>query len=171
MHFKEIGIAGAYLLELEKREDERGFFARTFCKQEFAMHGLMTEFVQCNITYTIKRGTLRGMHYQISPYEEVKVVSCVMGTIYDVILDVRDDSPTYGQWIAIELSVANGKMIYVPKGVAHGFQALKDESVVCYFMGEFYQPENARGVRWNDERFSIEWPIKNPILSLKDQSW
>lgn len=169
MIFQETKIPGAYLIELELHEDERGFFARSFCQREFAKHGLHTEFVQCNLSYNRKKGTLRGMHYQVAPYEEVKLVTCVTGAIYDVILDIRKDSITYGKWIAVELTSRNRKILYIPKGIAHGFQTMEDESVVFYQMSEFYHSEMACNVRWNDKKFSISWIDSNPILSEKDR--
>lgn len=168
MIFTEMKIKGAYLIELEKHEDERGFFARSFCKNEFSARGLATDYVQCNISYNKKKGTLRGMHFQAAPYEEVKVVSCIAGEIYDVILDVREESATYGSWIAVELTAQNHRMLYIPVGVAHGFQTLEDHSAVFYQMSEFYHPECARTIRWNDERIQINWKFKDPIISAKD---
>lgn len=168
MIFTETKIKGAYFIDLEKHEDERGFFARIFCKNEFAVQGLVTEFVQCSISYNEKKGTLRGMHFQVAPHEEVKIVSCTSGAIYDVILDVRENSRTYGKWIAVELSARNRTMLYIPSGVAHGFQTLVDHSVVFYQMSEFYHPESARGIHWNDERYQIEWRYNQPHMSRKD---
>lgn len=171
MIFTETDIKGAYLIALEKHEDERGFFARSFCKNEFAAHGLVTEFVQCNISYNKKKGTLRGMHFQAAPYEEVKIVSCISGAIYDVILDIRKESGTYGNWIAAELTGENRKMLYIPSGVAHGFQTLEDHSAVFYQMSEFYHPECARGIRWNDRKYGIQWPIEEIIMSPRDKGF
>ena len=175
MIFKEIKLKGAYIIELEPLEDERGFFVRNFCQKEFKEHGLNFPIVQCNISYNKKKGTLRGMHYQVAPYEEAKLVSCISGAIYDVIIDLRPDSPTYCKWFALELTAhrspltAAYKMLYVPEGFAHGFQTLEDNTVVFYQMSEFYHPECARGVRWNDPAFGIEWPIKQLVISSKDQ--
>ncbi|WP_019552557.1 dTDP-4-dehydrorhamnose 3,5-epimerase [Propionispira raffinosivorans] len=171
MIFKELAIPGVYLISIEKHEDERGFFARSFCQKEFAEYGLCTEFLQCNLSYNKKKGTLRGMHYQIPPYEEVKVVSCLQGAIYDVALDVRKNSKTYGKWVAAELSAENHQMLYIPAGVAHGFQSLRDDSIVYYQMGSFYQPDSGEGIGYNDERFNIQWPILDKIISKKDQSY
>jgi dTDP-4-dehydrorhamnose 3,5-epimerase len=167
--FTETKIEGAIIIEPELLTDERGFFARSFCKEEFEKHGLETSLVQCNISYNKKKGTLRGMHYQAPPHEEAKIVSCTAGAIYDVILDLRKDSKTYCQWVAVELTDENFKMLYVPKGCAHGFQTLKDETVVYYQMTEFFHPESASGVRWDDSSFKIEWPLDKIIISSKDQ--
>lgn len=172
MIFQEMKIPGAFLIEPERRDDERGFFARVYCEDEFAKHGLHTNFVQCNISYNVRRGTLRGLHYQAVPHGEVKVVRCTMGAIYDVILDLREDSPTYKQWAAAELSIENHRTLYIPTGIAHGFQTLMDNSEVFYMMGTYYHPESARGVRWNDPAFGIEWPAVNErIVSDSDCQW
>jgi dTDP-4-dehydrorhamnose 3,5-epimerase len=171
MKFKETRLKGAYVIKPERQADERGFFARTFCQKEFEKQGLNPKIVQCNVSYNKKKGTLRGMHYQAAPYEEAKVVSCSKGTIYDVIIDLRHDSPTYCRWFAVELSAANYKMLYVPQGFAHGFQTLEDDTVVNYMMTEFYHPECARGVRWDDPAFGIKWPLPNPIMSKNDMNY
>lgn len=171
MIFTETTLKGAFVIELEKHEDERGFFARTFCRKELEAHGLNPNLVQCNISLNRKKGTLRGMHYQIAPYEEAKLVSCLRGAIYDVIIDLRADFPTYCQWFAVTLSADNYKMLYIPKGFAHGFQTLEDNAVVFYQMSEFYHPECARGVRWDDQTFGIEWPMEELILSDKDKAY
>ena len=171
MIFKETKLKGACVIDLEKIEDERGFFARSWCQKEFDEHGFNPLIVQCNISYNKKKGTLRGMHYQAAPYEEAKIVSCISGAIYDVIIDLRRDSATYCQWFAVELSSDNYRMLYVPVGLAHGFQSLEDNTVVFYQMSEFYHPECARGVRWNDPVFGIEWPAKDPIISAKDRQF
>lgn len=168
MVFKETKLKGAYIIELEPLQDERGFFARSFCQDEFRKHGLYFYIVQCNISYNKKKGTLRGMHYQVAPCEEAKLVNCIRGAIYDVIIDLRPKSATYCQWSAVELSADNYKMLYIPEGFAHGFQTLEDFTKVFYQMSEFYHPECIRGVRWNDPSFGIEWPLSNPILSKKD---
>lgn len=174
MIFRETKLKGAYIIGLEPSEDERGFFARSFCQKEFEEHGLNPRIVQCNISYNKKKGTLRGMHYQLAPYEEAKLVGCIRGTIYDVIIDLRPNSPTYRQWFAMELTaysslpIAPYKMLYAPEAFAHGFQALEDNTVVFYQMSEFYHPECARGVRWNDPAFGIEWPLSDPVMSKKD---
>jgi len=168
MRFIETELKGAYIIEIEIIEDERGFFSRTFCQKEFEEHGLNPRIAQCNISYNKKKGTLRGLHYQAAPYEEAKIVSCTRGTIYDVIIDLRPDSPTYCQWFAVELSDENYKMLYVPEGFAHGFQTLEDNTVVFYQMSEFYNPESARGIRWDDPVFGIKWPLSNKVISKKD---
>ena len=170
MIFTETKIKGVYVIEPDLLPDERGFFARSFCREEFQNLGLETDIVQCNISYNKKKGTLRGMHYQISPFEEEKIVSCSKGSIYDVAIDLRRDSPTYCQWAATELSENNYKMMYIPKGCAHGFQTLADDSMVYYQMMEKYHPECARGVRWDDPRFKIEWYSNDIVISKKDQT-
>ena len=171
MLFTELEIAGVYVIELQKHQDERGFFARTWCREEFAKQGLHLEYVQQNISYNKKRGTVRGMHYQIAPYEEIKLVSCIKGAIYDVVVDLREQSATYGQWLGIELNDVNNKILYIPKGIAHGFQTLADETTVFYQMSDFYQPESARGIAWNDKKTNIDWPIKEGIIiSEKDKN-
>jgi len=171
MRFIQAALAGAWIIEPERIEDARGFFARTFDQAEFQERGLNAEGVQCSISYNRKKGTLRGMHFQIAPYEEVKLVRCTLGAIYDVIVDLRPDSPTFKQWVAVELSAGNRKTLYIPQGLAHGFLTLKDDTEVFYQMSEFYHPESARGVRWNDPAFKIEWALPDPILSEKDQSY
>lgn len=171
MIFSETELKGAYIIKLEPLGDERGFFARSFCQKEFEEHGLNFGIVQCNLSYNKKKGTLRGMHYQIAPYEETKLVSCVRGAIYDVIIDLRESSPTYRQWFAVELTAENYKMLYISAGFAHGIQTLEDNTVVFYQMSEFYHPESARGVRWDDPAFGVKWPIKNHIISAKDRGF
>lgn len=171
MKFSETPLKGAFVLELERLKDERGFFARSFCRREFAAHGLNPQVVQCNVSYNRKKHTLRGMHYQVGPHQEAKVVTCIQGAIYDVIIDLRPGSPTFCQWFAARLTAANRKMLYIPEGFAHGFQTLKDHSTVYYQMSEFYQPESARGVRWNDPVFGIHWPHPAPLLSPRDQNF
>lgn len=169
MMFKETKLKGAYIVEIEPIEDERGFFARSWCKEEFENQGLNSNLFQCNISFNKKSGTLRGMHYQCKPHEEVKLVRCSRGSIYDVIIDLRSNSETYKQWIGIELTDQNKKMIYIPEGFAHGFQTLEDNTEVFYQMTELYHPECARGVRWNDEMYRIKWPIEAIIISDKDR--
>lgn len=171
MKFTSTKLAGVYIIDLEPHEDERGFFARTFCKHEFGELGLCTDFVQCNLSYNIKRGTLRGMHFQKHPYEEIKIVSCMKGALYDVVLDIRKGSETYGEWIAEELTDANHKMIYIPKGLAHGFQTLTDDCLMYYQMGQFYTPSSGSGIRYDDGRFQIKWPVKEKIISEQDRNW
>ncbi|MDQ3998007.1 MAG: dTDP-4-dehydrorhamnose 3,5-epimerase [Gemmatimonadota bacterium] len=171
MIFHETPLPGAFVLEPEPIVDERGSFARTFSADEFAARGLETSIVQCNLSVNTQRGTLRGMHYQAAPYDEAKVVSCVRGALYDVIVDLRPESPTYCRWFGVELTVDNGRQLYVPKGFAHGFQTLVDETAVSYLMSERYSPAHARGVRWDDPVFAIEWPEAERIISPKDRSY
>ena len=172
MIFKETQLKGAFIIEAEPIGDNRGFFARAWCQQEFEAHGLISGFVQANVTYSPKRGTLRGLHYQIAPHEEVKLVRCTRGAIYDVIIDLRPKSPTYKQWLATNLTADNHRMIYIPGGFAHGYQILMDGTEVFYQVGQFYAPEYERGIRWNDPGFEIDWPINSPlILSEKDKHW
>lgn len=171
MIFIETELEGAYLIELELLEDERGFFARSFCRREFEARGLNPNVVQSSISFNKKKGTLRGMHYQTSPWEEIKVVRCLRGGIYDVIIDLRRQSKTYRRWVALELTADNRRMIYVPEGCAHGFQTLDESSEVFYQMSTSYHPESARGVRWDDPAFAINWPIGSPILSDRDRAY
>ena len=171
MLFTETTLRGAFLIDIERREDERGFFARAWCRDEFAAHGLSPDLAQCNISFNEKRGTLRGMHYQAEPYEETKLVRCTRGAVYDVVIDLRADSATYRQWTAAELTAENRRMLYIPAGMAHGFQTLTDDTDMFYQMSETYHPECARGVRWNDPQFQISWPINSPVISLRDQEY
>lgn len=171
MIFIETKLSGAFIIKPELLEDDRGFFSRTFCRKEFEMNGLNPHLVQCSISFNEKAGTLRGMHYQQTPYAEVKLVRCTMGAIYDVILDLRPESPTFRQWTAIELSAENHLMLYIPEGFAHGFQTLRDNNEVFYQMSDFYHPEAARGIRWNDPAFNIQWPMKVVIISSKDSQY
>ncbi len=219
MVFKETKLKGAYIIELEPIQDERGFFARSFCQKEFRSHGIDMNIVQCNISYNKKKGTLRGMHYQSAPYEEAKLVTCIKGAIYDVIIDLRPDSDTYCQWIAVELTASSSQltayssqlpapslqltahgpdlsanrlpltahgsyvsadrlqltahcgMLYVPKGFAHGFLTLEDNTEVFYQMSEFYVPGYGRGIRWNDTAFRIKWPGEVNVISNEDKKY
>lgn len=172
MIFNRMKLEGAYIIELERFTDERGYFARTWCQREFEDHGLNPGLVQCNISYSRKKSTLRGMHYQVAPYEEAKLVSCIKGSIYDVIIDLRKDSKTYMLHEAVKLNAEDHSMIYIPEGFAHGFQTLLDHTEVYYQMSEFFAPEAARGLRWNDPVFGIKWPPSdNRILSEKDRNW
>ena len=168
MQFHKTPLAGAYLIDLEKRGDDRGFFARTFCQREFGELRLPTEFVQVNNSLSAERGTLRGMHYQLAPNAETKLVRCIRGSLWDCIVDLRPDSATFGQWFGEELSAENRRMMLVPKGFAHGFITLTDDAEAFYFVDEFYAPEQERGVRWNDPKFGIKWPIEPVVLSEKD---
>ena len=171
MIFAETRLKGAYIVSPEKRCDERGFFARSWCQKEFAEHNLNDQTVQCNISYNKKRGTLRGMHYQIAPVAETKLVRCTQGAIYDVIIDLRPESATFRQYVAETLTAQNHKMFYIPDGFAHGFVTLEDNSEVLYQMSEFYAPSHARGVRWDDPAFGIDWPIREPIMIDRDRHY
>jgi dTDP-4-dehydrorhamnose 3,5-epimerase len=171
MIFTETKLKGTYRIDLDLRKDDRGFFARSFCQQEFAAHGLNKIIAQSNVSYNAKKGTLRGMHFQIAPKAEAKLVRCTRGAIYDVIVDLRPRSQTYCAWTAVELTAENGRMLYIPEGFAHGFQTLEDDTEVFYQMFEFYSPEHARGVRWDDPSFGIIWPLTDPIISEKDKSY
>jgi dTDP-4-dehydrorhamnose 3,5-epimerase len=168
--FSETKLKGAFIIAPEKLEDERGFFARSWCEREFAAHGLNARLVQCDISFCKKKGTLRGMHYQLAPFEEAKLVRCTRGSIYDVIIDLRPESPTFEQHIGLVLTGENHKMLYVPEGFAHGFLTSEDNSEVFYQMSEFYSREHARGVRWNDPAFGISWPLVPTTMSDKDRS-
>jgi dTDP-4-dehydrorhamnose 3,5-epimerase len=170
MIFTESPLRGAYVVDLEKRGDDRGFFARAFCEREFAAHGLATRFVQLNNSLTARKGTLRGMHYQLAPKAETKLVRCVRGAFHDVILDLRQGSPTFGRSFGAELSAENRRMMYVPKGFAHGFVTLTDDAEALYLVDEFYSPEHERGVRWNDPAFGLEWPLPPAVVSDKDRA-
>jgi|SRR5579862_2842398 len=169
MNFTSLKIPGAYLIELDLKEDERGFFARAYCEDTFEKKGLNSCWVQCNISFNIKEGTLRGMHFQRDPHPEIKIVRCTSGAIYDVILDLRQDSPTFKQWVAYELSEKNHRILYIPAGCAHGFQTLEDNTEVFYQMSTAYFPECASGVRWNDPAFGIQWANPVNAISEKDQ--
>jgi dTDP-4-dehydrorhamnose 3,5-epimerase len=167
----ETSLKGSFVIEPERREDQRGFFARAWCAKEFEAHGLSPTVVQCNISYSKKKGTLRGMHYQAAPHEEAKLVRCTMGSIHDVIIDLRPTSPTYTKHVAVVLTAQNGRMLFVPEGFAHGFQTLNDHTEVFYHMSQVYVPESARGVRWNDPAFQIQWPVDERIISRRDQQY
>lgn len=169
MKFTEIPLKGAYIVELEAKEDRRGFFARTYCREEFSAHGLDFNVLQANISGNLKKGTLRGMHYQSDPAAEIKLVQCVSGSVYDVIIDLRPESKTYCHWFGLELSVANRRLLYIPEGFAHGFQTLEENSTLYYLMSQFYAPQYARGVRWNDPAFGIKWPLSDPVIAEKDR--
>lgn len=170
MIFTETPLAGSYLIELEKRGDERGFFARAFCAREFAELNLVTRFVQMNDSLSQTQATLRGMHYQLGDSAETKLVRCIRGALWDCILDLRPESPTFGQWYGAELSAENRKLMYVPKGFAHGFITLTDDTEVLYQVDEFYAPENERGIRWNDAQFKISWPLAPSVVSERDRN-
>ena len=171
MKFTNMKLDGVYAIDIEKVEDERGFFARTWDKDIFTELGLDSEIVQCDISYNKKKGTLRGLHYQREPYGEGKIVRCTKGRVYQVILDIRKDSKTFLEWESIELSENIYKMLFIPKGFALGFQTLEDETEIFYQMTQKYMPEYAMGIRWDDPKLNIKWPIKPTVISQKDQSW
>lgn len=171
MIFTPTSLTGAFVIELEKRIDDRGFFARSFCADEFSHQGLEVKVVQCNISFNKTRGTLRGMHFQQAPYSEVRLVRCTRGAIHDVIIDLRRNSSTFKQSFSIELNSDNGKMVYVPQGCAHGFLTLTDNTEVFYQMSEFYHPESSSGVRYNDPAFGIVWPEEVKVISEKDMQF
>jgi len=170
MIFSETKLKGAFIIEPKKQEDERGFFARTWCEKEFEIHGLNPRLVQCSISFNKKKGSLRGMHFQVAPHEEAKLVRCTMGAIYDVIIDLRRSSPTFRKWVAVELTANNRQMLYIPEGFAHGFQTLVDNTEILYQMSQFYHPESARGIRWNDPIVKINWPLSKITISDKDKN-
>jgi dTDP-4-dehydrorhamnose 3,5-epimerase len=172
VRFQELPLPGAFLIEPERKADERGFFARTWCRREFAAHGIRADWVQCNVSFNKRRGTLRGLHYQLPPWGEPKLVRCTLGALYDVLVDLRPGSPHYGKWAAAELTAENRRMLYVPEGFAHGFQTLADDTEVFYQMGAYYHPEAARGLRWDDPALAIAWPdCPERILSAQDLSY
>lgn len=171
MRFVEIPLRGAYVIELEPYADERGYFARSFCRDEFLAHGLNPDVAQCNISFNAKAWTLRGMHYQLPPHGEDKLVRCSRGAIHDVILDIRPGSPTCMRWFALELSAANGRMLYIPGGFAHGFMTLEDDSEVFYQMSRTHAPGSARGIRWDDPLFGVSWPRRPLVISDKDRAY
>lgn len=171
MIFTETKLPGAYVIEVEKREDQRGFFGRTFCRKEFEAHGLNSQVVQCNTSFNKRKGTLRGMHFQAVPFAEAKLVRCTSGSIYDVIIDLRPASRTFKQHLAVELSAANHRMLYIPEDMAHGFQTLEDDTEVFYQMSQMFSAEHARGVRWNDPAFGIEWPADERIITERDRNY
>jgi dTDP-4-dehydrorhamnose 3,5-epimerase len=171
MRFQDTGLAGVYIIDSERNIDERGFFARTWCRDEFACRNLEVDVSQCSISFNLLRGTLRGMHFQAEPHPETKIVRCTMGAVRDVVLDLRAGSPTFRQWVAVDLTAENRRMVYVPRGCAHGFQTLVDETEVFYQITPRYTQDAARGVRWNDPAFGIQWPVADPILSTRDRSY
>ena len=171
MLFTKSQLEGAWLVDPEPIRDSRGWFARTFCEREFGAHGLETRFVQHSTSQNASRGTLRGMHFQTAPHAEIKLVRCLKGAIYDVIIDLKPGSPTYRQWRGVELSAANMRQLYIPKGFAHGFQTLEDECEIGYLISEFYAPEASTGVRFDDPAFAIEWPLPVSVMSDKDKAW
>jgi dTDP-4-dehydrorhamnose 3,5-epimerase len=170
MLFKQTQLKGAFIIEPELRQDERGFFTRTFCKKEFINYRIEFDVVQCNLSYNKRKGTLRGLHYQSAPFQETKQVMCTQGAIYDVIIDIRPGSPTYKEWIAVELTAENHRILHIPKGFAHGFQTLVDNTIVYYLMSDFYHQENSCGIRADDPALNIQWPLSKKIQSKNDRS-
>ncbi len=171
MRFTPTRLDGVWVNDLDLHEDERGFFARSWCRKEFEEHGLNPSLVQCSMSFNRRRGTLRGLHYQAPPNEEAKLVRVTRGAIFDVVLDVRPQSPTALQWLSVELTDDNRRGLYVAEGFAHGFQTLADDTEVLYQMSEFYHPQSARGIRWNDPELNISWPVPEKIVSAKDNSY
>lgn len=171
MIFTPARLDGVWIVELDPHEDDRGTFARTWCRREFAEHGLPTELVQCSLSRTKRRGTIRGLHWQAPPHAEDKLVRCSRGAIWDVAVDLRPDSPTFREHVGVELTAETGRALLVPKGFAHGFQTLEDDVEVLYKMSEFYEPEAGRGARWDDPAFDIDWPIDDPVLHPRDASF
>jgi dTDP-4-dehydrorhamnose 3,5-epimerase len=169
--FTPTRLPDVYLVDIEPHPDERGFFARTWCEDEMRAHGLDPSLVQCNLSYNAKQGTLRGLHYQISPHEEAKTVRCTAGAIYDVVVDLRPSSPAYRSWEGVDLTAENRRMLYIPRGVAHGFITLTDASEVHYQMSTRFVAEAARGVRWDDPAFAIEWPLQPRVMSERDRTF
>ena len=171
MIFQPAPLQGAYTIDLERKGDDRGFFARVFCQKEFSDHRLISQFVQVNNSLSGKKGTLRGMHYQLPPFSEVKVLRCIKGALFDVIVDLRPDSPTFKKWFGAELTAENRRMMYVPQGFAHGLITLEDDTEVLYLVSSFYSQENERGLRFDDPSIGIRWPIAPTEVSAKDRSW
>lgn len=171
MQFQDLAINGACVVDLDRREDSRGFFARSFCQREFADHGLVPAIAQCNVSWNRLQGTLRGIHYQRHPSAEAKLVRCVRGAVYDVVLDLRPHSETYRRWVSVELNEENRTAVYVPPGCGHGFQSLCDDTEILYQMSAVYNPDLESGVRWNDPAFAIRWPIAAPIISDRDRNY
>ena len=171
MKFTETPIAGAFLIDIEPVEDERGFFARTYDAGELRRRGLQPHIEQCSVSFNRRKGTLRGMHYQRSPYAETKLVRCTQGGVYDVVIDLRPFSPSFRNWFAAELTAHNHRMLYIPEGLAHGFQTLEDDSEVAYQISEGFRPEAAAGVRWNDPAFAIQWPLEVTVIVERDRGF
>ena len=171
MRFTELSLPGAYLVEIEQRSDARGFFARTFCEDEFAAAGLVSRFPQASVSYNARRGTVRGMHFQAAPHEETKLVRCLAGSVHDVIVDLRPASPTYRRSIGVELSAQNRSALYIPRGFAHGFQSLADDSELLYMIDVNYVAEAAQGVRWNDPFIDVSWPDPIEVIADRDASF
>ncbi|NNL67219.1 MAG: dTDP-4-dehydrorhamnose 3,5-epimerase [Myxococcales bacterium] len=170
MNFLETDIEGIVLIDPERLEDERGFFARTYCRREFEERGLDPALAQCSISFNRERGTLRGMHYQSAPHEESKLVRCTQGAVYDVVVDLRRGSPTFKRWLGVELSASNRRMIYIGGGLAHGFLTLTPDAELFYQISDFYRPEAAHGVRWDDAAFAIDWPAEPSVISERDRN-
>jgi dTDP-4-dehydrorhamnose 3,5-epimerase len=171
MTFVETKLGGVFEVDLELNSDERGFFARSWCEREFANQGLESKLVQCNISLNRRKNTFRGIHYQAAPFAETKLVRCTAGAVYDVVLDLRRESPSFKQWFGVALSAENRKAIYIPEGCGHGFLTLTDDAEIMYQMSEFYHPEAARGVRWNDPSFQIQWPGNVEVISERDRTY
>ncbi len=171
MKFTETKLKGGFVIDIQKIEDDRGFFARGWCKNEFEEHGISSNLAQANLSFNRFKGTLRGLHYQASPHEEAKLVRCTKGGIFDVMVDLRKDSPTYGNWVGEELTAENHRMLLVPEGFAHGFQTLEDDTEVFYQVSEFYTPNAEQGARYDDPAFSIQWPLDVSVISDKDANW
>jgi dTDP-4-dehydrorhamnose 3,5-epimerase len=171
MKFSKTKIAGVFEIEIEPFLDDRGFFARTWCRKEFEAQGLDPKLVQCSVSFNTRKGTLRGMHYQEAPYAEAKLVRCVRGSVFDVVIDLRSSSPTFKQWVTVVLNSEKHNMVFVPEGCAHGFLTLENETEVFYEMSEFYDVESARGIRWNDPAFQIAWPDKVEVISERDRTY
>ncbi len=171
MKFTETSLPGAFLIDVEPIYDERGFFARTWCRREFEAHGLVTALAQCSLSFNRFKGTLRGMHYQAPPNDEAKIMTCRAGAVFDVIIDLRADSPTFKRWLGVELTAADRRMLYAPPGFAHGFLTLEDDTEIAYQISAFYAPEGGRGIRWNDPAFGIQWPGPVRVISPRDQRY
>jgi dTDP-4-dehydrorhamnose 3,5-epimerase len=171
MKFQETKLPGVFEILLDPMSDDRGFFARSWCQREFESHGLNSRLVQCNVSFNQREGTLRGLHYQAAPFAEAKVVRCTSGAIYDVAVDLRPKSPAYKQWLGVTLTAAERNMLFIPEGLAHGFLTLGDNAEVFYQMSEFYDPASARGVRWNDPAFRINWPAEPKVISNRDRDY
>jgi dTDP-4-dehydrorhamnose 3,5-epimerase len=171
VRFMPTTLAGAYVIEQERHADERGFFARTWCAREFAAHGLETGLAQCSVSFNHRRGTLRGLHYQAPPFAEAKLVRCTRGALYDVAVDLRPDSPTFRRWVGVELTEDDGRALYIPRGFAHGFYALADATEVTYQISTAYQPQAARGVRWNDPFHGVTWPGPVAVIAPRDRDY
>ncbi len=171
MQFTKTGLEGAFIIDIQEISDPRGFFARGWCQREFEENGITANISQANISFNREKGTLRGLHYQKAPYEEAKLVRCTKGAIFDVAVDIRPDSSTFGKWVGAELTAQNHRMLLVPEGFAHGFQTLEDNTEVFYQVSEFYTPESEGGARYDDPAFGINWPIEVSVLSDKDANW